>query len=199
MDEEFWRDRISNRSDLVARITHLTRGKTDDEAFERLWKILLEQTIRGSGNEGFIVGNRKAVCFQEIPLYSIAENLIFDEEQGRKNRHSPFGLRFNKLRIYRLGARPVFYGKTDELKKLLPTTEYWRIVDFDLDSKAVVDWSHEREWRLAADYQFKYSDTEVVVKNDYYYKQFVSRCIEENRLDILKEINGIIPLNSVIS
>ena len=82
---------------------------------------------------------------------------------------------------------------------MLPTTEYWRIVDFDLDSKAVVDWSHEREWRLAADYQFKYSDTEVVVKNDYYYKQFVNRCIEENRLDILKEINGIIPLNSVIS
>ena len=76
MDEELWRDRISNRSDLVARITHLTRGKTDDEAFERLWKILLEQTIRGSGNEGFIVGNRKAVCFQEIPLYSIAETLF---------------------------------------------------------------------------------------------------------------------------
>ena len=40
MNAEFWRDRISSRSDLAARITHLTRGDTDDEAFEILWKIL---------------------------------------------------------------------------------------------------------------------------------------------------------------
>lgn len=71
MNSEFWRERISNRSDLVARITHLTRGNTDDEAFERLWKILLDKTINGSGNEGYIVGSGSAVCFQEIPLYSI--------------------------------------------------------------------------------------------------------------------------------
>ena len=77
MNAEFWRERISKRSDLVARITHLTKGKTDDEAFERLWTILKEKTIKGSGNEGYVVGSKKAVCFQEVPLYSIAENLFF--------------------------------------------------------------------------------------------------------------------------
>lgn len=199
MNADFWRDRISNRSDLVARITHLTRGNTDDEAFERLWNILLEKTIKGSGNEGFIVGDKRAVCFQEVPLYSIAENLIFEDELGGKNRYSHFGLRFNKIRMYRLGARPVIYGKTEELKSKLPKDEYWRIVNLDLDSESVVDWSHEREWRLVSDYQFKYSDTEVIVKDDHYYKKFVNKCIQENRLDILKNINGIIPLNTVIS
>lgn len=199
MNADFWRDRISNRSDLVARITHLTRGDTDDEAFDRLWKILLEKKIIGSGTEGYIVGDKKAVCFQEVPLSSIAENLIFEDSLGGKNRYSHFGLRFNKIRMYRIGARPVIYGKTEELKRMLPRDEYWRIVNMDLDSESVVDWSHEREWRLVSDYHFKYSDTEVIVKDDHYYKKFINKCIQENRLDILKGINGIIPLNTVIS
>lgn len=199
MNAEFWRNRISNRSDLVARITHLTKAKTDDEAFERLWTIIKEKTIKGSGNEGYIVGSKKAVCFQEVPLYSIAENLIFEDAFSDTIRYSPFGLRFNKIRMYRLGARPVFYGKTDELKRILPKDEYWRIVDLDLDLESVVDWSHEREWRIPSDYQFKYSDTEIIVKDDHYYKLFIKKCIQENRLDILKSINGIIPLNTVVS
>lgn len=84
MNTNFWRERISNRSDLAARITHLTRGDTDDEAFDKLWKILLEKNIIGSGTEGYIVGDKKAVCFQEVPLYSIAENLIFEDALGGK-------------------------------------------------------------------------------------------------------------------
>jgi len=59
MNAEFWRDRISSRSDLAARITHLTRGDTDDEAFEILWKILQEKTLIASGKEGYIVGDKK--------------------------------------------------------------------------------------------------------------------------------------------
>lgn len=199
MNADFWRERISNRSDLVARITHLTRGNTDDEAFEVLWKILQDKTIKGSGNEGYIVGGKKAVCFQEVSLYSIAENLIFEDALGGKNRYSRFGLRFNKIGMYRLGARPVIYGKTEELKSALSKNEYWRIVNLDLDSESVVDWSHEREWRLPSDYHFKYSDTEVIVKDDHYYKIFINKCIQDNRLDILMNINGIIPLNTVIS
>ena len=199
MNADFWRDRISSRSDLVARITHLTKGDTDDEAFERLWKILLEKTLIASGNEGYIVGDKKAVCFQEVPLYAIAENLIFEDALEGKNRYSHFGLRFNKIRMFKLGARPVIYGKTEELKRMLPKDEYWRIVNQDLGSENVVDWSHEREWRHVSDYHFEYSDTEILVKDNCYYFKLIDRCIKENRLDILKSVNGIIPLNSVIS
>ena len=199
MNADFWRDRISSRSDLAARITHLTRGDTDDDAFETLWKILQEKTLKASGNEGFIVGDKKAVCFQEVPLYAIAENLIFEDALEGKNRYSHFGLRFNKIWMFRLGARPVIYGKTEELKRMLPKDEYWRIVNQDLGSENVVDWSHEREWRHVSDYHFEYSDTEILVKDNHYYIKLIKRCIKENRLDILESVNGIIPLNSVIS
>ena len=101
--------------------------------------------------------------------------------------------------MFKLGARPVIYGKTEELKRMLPKDEYWRIVNQDLGSENVVDWSHEREWRHVSDYHFEYSDTEILVKDNCYYFKLIDRCIKENRLDILKSVNGIIPLNSVIS
>ncbi len=200
MDVNLWRSRIDNRADLVARITHLTKAETDEEAFELLWTILTEKTLK-AGN-GFVVAGNKVVCFQEIPLYSIVENLMFEDTLGGKKRYSWFGLRFNKIKMYDRGVRPVLYGNTNELKEILPQKEYWRIVDLNIhmdDLKNVVDWSHEREWRNLGDFQFEYDDIEVVVRNDTYYRNFVNRCIEKNRMDILKDIHGIVPLNSVIA
>ena len=199
MDVSLWRDRISSRTDLVARITHLTRGNSDEEAFDLLWEIIKEKRLKGSGKSGFIVGDKKAVCFQEVPLYSIVENLLFEETLKDRNRYSWFGLRFNKGKMYKRGARPVIYGKTEELKKILPQNEYWRIVDLDLDANNVVDWSHEREWRVCGDFQFEYDDIEVIVRDDYFYQLFVNKCIDEDRMDILKGVHGVIPLNTVIS
>lgn len=199
MNIELWRDRITNRADLVARITHLTRGDNDDHAFEMLWKILLDKKLIGSGKNGFVVGGNRAVCFQEVPLYSIVENLLFEDTLKDNNRYSWFGLRFNKVRMYEKGARPVLYGKTEELKRILPPSDYWRIVHLDLEERNVIDWSHEREWRILGDYNFLYDDVEVVVRNDIYYRKLVDRCIDENKLDILREIHGIVPLNTVIS
>ena len=199
MNVDLWRNRISSRSDLVARITHLTRANTDDEAFELLWKILSEKTLKGSDNKGFVVGNKRAVCFQEVPLYSIVENLLFEDSLTGRKRYSWFGLRFNKILMYRSGARPVVYGKTEEIKQKIQETDYWRIVDLDLEDENVVDWSHEREWRILGDYSFEYDDIEVIVKDDKYYRKFVEKCLEENRMDIMKGIHGIVPLNTVIS
>jgi len=68
MDELAWRNRIIYRSDMVARVTHLTLGTSDDEAFEKLWKILKDRKLLASGNSGYIVRDTKAVCFQEVPL-----------------------------------------------------------------------------------------------------------------------------------
>lgn len=199
MNGDIWRNRISNRIDLVARLTHLTRGDSDEDAFEILWKILNEKKLKGSGNSGYVVGTKKAVCFQEVPLYSIVENLLYEESLEGKNRYSWFGLRFNKIRMSQKGARPVIYGKTDELKTILPPTEHWRIVKLDLDAEEKVDWTHEREWRICGDFSFEYNDIEILVKDDTYYKMFVEKCIDERKLELLKSIHGIVPLNTVIS
>lgn len=174
MNREFWRNRISKRPDLVARLTHLTRGRTDDEAFDILWKILLDKKLIATGNTAFIVGDKKAVCFQEVPLYSIAQTLLFEEEERVKEqqktgylgkiRYSWFGLRLNKFDLYQQGARPVVYGKTDDLKTVLDSSIHWRIVKLDLDSDDnCIDWTHEREWRIENDCSFEYEDIEVIL------------------------------------
>lgn len=197
MKQNEWREKISNRSDLVARLSHLTgrKASNDDEAFEVLWKILTEKRLIASGAEGFINGDIKAVCFQEIPLQAMAENVL------RGNTHYfGFGLRVNRGFFYCRGGRPVFYGEVDHLKKILPTTEYWRIVSMDLnDPDRIIDWSHEREWRHPGDFEFDWSEIEVIVKDHTYFEKFINRCFKEDQTDILKRVHGITALDSVIS
>ena len=165
---------------MVSRITHLTHGKDNDEAFENLWKILIDKKINGSGNSGFINGRRKAVCLQELPLSAIAENLIYEETLNDKVRYSPFGIRFYKGFIYNKGGRPVIYEDKDVMKSLLPESEYWRIVDLNLSKKdSFVDWRHEREWRVPDELSFNYSNIEVIVKHVEYYRKLVKRCIDQ--------------------
>lgn len=200
MNHTAWRKRISERTDMAARITHLTRGEDSEEAFENLWKILVDRKLIGSDNSGFINGKKKAVCLQELPLSAIAENLMYEKTLGDKIRYSPFGVRFHKGFIYRKGGRPVIYEDRDVMKSLLPEDEYWRIVDLKLsDIEAYIDWTHEREWRVPNELKFGYGNIEVIVKSGKYYRLFVERCIEENRKDILTGIHGIITLDSVYS
>ena len=151
-------------------------------------------------NSGFINGERKAVCLQELPLGAIAENLRYVETLSDKIRYSPFGVRFHKSFIYNKGGRHVIYENKEIMKKLLQENEYWRIVDLDLtDPKTIVDWTHEREWRVPEELSFGYSNIEVIVKDSGYYRKLVKRCIETERTDILVGIHGIITLDSVYS
>jgi hypothetical protein len=200
LDHTIWRNRLNNRNDMAARITHLTRGNDAEDAFKNLWKILVDKKLNGSGNSGFINGERKAVCLQELPLSAIAENLRYEEILSDKIRYSPFGVRFHKMFIYNKGGRPVIYENKEIMKKLLPENEYWRIVDLDLtDSKSFVDWTHEREWRVPGELSFSYNNIEVIVKDSSYYRKLVEQCIKTKRTDILVNIRGIITLDSVYS
>ena len=185
---------------MAARITHLTRGNDADDAFKNLWKILVDKKLNGSGNSGFINGERKAVCLQELPLSAIAENLRYEEILSDKIRYSPFGVRFHKMFIYNKGGRQVIYENKEIMKKLLPENEYWRIVDLDLtDPKSFVDWTNEREWRVPGELSFSYNNIEVIVKDSSYYRKLVEQCIKTKRTDILVNIRGIITLDSVYS
>lgn len=198
-----WRNRYKNRNDISSRLTHLTKGNSSEEAFKTLLKILEERTVVGSTTEtGFIIGRKSAVCLQEAPLNAIAENLLYEKELREKSddkvRYSAFGLRFNKAWIYKKGGRPVIYEARDLMKSILPSDEYWRIVNYDLsDNQYMVDWTHEREWRVPGDIQFEYKNVEIIVESNTYYQKFVEYCIQKEKLEMLRQINGIVVLDTI--
>ena len=205
MDQKEWIEHISRRSDVNCRVAHLTRRNDGKDAFEVLCKILDEKMLIGSGREGFIRGNNRAVCFQDVPLYSLAENVKYEyeclmkaksENKNTKNRYEGFGLRFNKGQIFQKGARPVIYGTKDELN-ILPDSEQWRCVQIDLNAaNKIIDWTHEREWRIKGDFHFEYSEIEVIVPDAEHYRKFVDYCFNSGQ-NILGEINGVVVLDSL--
>lgn len=203
MDFNEWRNRYKNRNDISSRLTHLTKGSTPEETFQTLIKILEMKKIIGSTTEtGFIIGNKSAVCFQEAPLNAIAENLQYEkklrEDTNSKIRYGAFGLRFNKIWIYNKGGRPVIYEEKELMKSILPKEEHWRIVNYDLhDRNYIIDWTHEREWRVPGDVNFEYKDIEILVSSNIYYKRLIEYCEQNNMLEMLHEINGIVVLNTI--
>jgi len=206
-----WRDRISRRSDISMGIVHLTKGNDELSSIQVLIKILKEQKLIGSTNQvingaqcGFICGNHPVVCFQDVPLHSLSENILFEQhiredDPNSPKRYTPFGLRFDKRYIFQKGGRPVIYEKTDVAKSFLPEEEYWRIVRLDLDNgNNIIDWIHEREWRIKGDLEFELGQVEVLLSNEKAFKKFFEFCEEEKMLYLLKEIKSIIPLKSML-
>ncbi|MDT3498298.1 DUF2971 domain-containing protein [Bacillus toyonensis] len=215
-----WKQTYKERTDLTGFLTHLTRPQPENnlEATDVLIKILREGTLQGS-TKGYIVGNEKVICFQEAPIYSIAENAINHiEEYERyvqsttnpymKLRYYPCGLSLPKQVLYQLvdsvtrqvipniGVRPVIYEKTEIAKGFLPENEYWRIVDFELTGgNGITDWTHEREWRIKANYfKFPYGIVTVILRDSNQYQEFMSK-IEP---DIVKQLAGIVCLDKLL-
>jgi len=203
MEQKEWRRRFKYRIDLSSKVTHLTKGNNCEEAFSNLINILEEKKIYGSTtNKGFICGSKSAVCLQEAPLTAIAENLQYEEMMRQKNgskiRYLGFGVRFLKHFIYKQGGRPVIYDNTDLAKQYLPESEYWRIVKLDLSNRNnLIDWTHEREWRVPKFLEFKYSDCEVVLPTPKYYRKFIEYCLDSDNTEVLCKIRGIINISSV--
>jgi hypothetical protein len=206
-----WMDRLAERSDLCSMLTHLTRSKVDNNGNEKmnpidvLLKILRERQLIGSSTDsGFIIGNTRAVCFQDAPLSAIAQNLYFEQKYRADNprariRYTPFGLMFPKISVYRNGGRPVVYEETEVAKRILPANEHWRIVSFDLsDDNYFVDWTHERDWRLPGDFHFALEETIVLVSKADMYKVFIDRARAIRDVDILRAIAGIVTLHHLV-
>ncbi len=203
-----WKQRIASRSDLTGHLIHLTRpaninGKQMD-AVEILIKIILEQCLIGSTNQsGFICGNRKAVCFQDTPLYQLTQNIYSEQEYRNQNpqakvRYVGTGLMFPKPYVYRRGGRPVIYDNTEDAKGYLPVYEQWRIVKLELsDDNNIIDWTHEREWRIPDDFKFEINQVTVILPNANAYKKFINLCKSIDQVDIITEIRGIVTLNAV--
>ncbi|WP_040287094.1 hypothetical protein [Sporosarcina koreensis] len=205
-----YKQNIKQRSDVTGMLTHLTKGsELYGNPTDILVKILNDRLLIGS-SKGYIVGGNKVVCFQDIPLYSVAQNAInhieeYEKGQTTKLRYYPCGLAFSKVNLAQLvdtfdapipntGARPVIYEKTNIAKEFLPTSEAWRIVNFDMtqaySGNSIIDWTHEREWRILGDLTFRYSDVTILLRNSEQYREFISKISPE----ILRELSGIICL-----
>jgi hypothetical protein len=80
------------RSDFSHSLVHLTRERVEGgqtiSAFRVLMEILESSIIRGSGNEGYVKGNRRAVCLSEIPLSALREFTAPPIEKA-KTRYRP--------------------------------------------------------------------------------------------------------------
>tara|TARA_Y100001933_G_scaffold196516_1_gene197057 strand:- start:36 stop:668 length:633 start_codon:yes stop_codon:yes gene_type:complete len=209
MNKKEWKKRISSRTDFTSGLVHLTKGNEIEgvkhSSLDVLMKILKEKTLIGSTTEsGFIIGDRRAVCFQEAPLYSIVQNIYYEQrlkinKKVPDYRYTGFGLRFQKEYVYKKGGRPVIYDKKDEAKEYLSENDYWRIVNFDLSNdNRFIDWMHEREWRIPGNFEFNLSEVEVLVHDDKAYKAFIKKCREYDEEDILLEIKSIITMPSIL-
>ncbi|MBL0543899.1 hypothetical protein JD507_01505 [Aeromonas jandaei] len=199
-----WRNRYSERSDLSTGLVHLTRAKDNSTMAELMFKILTEKTLKGSSTElGFIVGKDSAVCFQDAPLSSVCQNTWFEQKlrdsgHTSKIRYHPCGFMFPKHNVYKKGGRPVIYDKTVEAKKYLPESEWWRIVNFDLsDPNAIIDWTHEREWRVKGDFSFSIDEVTLLFTKSSTFKTFIKLC-DSHETYFYKDVAGIVNMQNIL-
>lgn len=140
-DKKAWKRRLAERTDLSPQLVHLTRDNEDKKLNEVLLDILSSKTIMGSSTKsGFICGQTPAVCFQDAPLVSVCQNVFFEQKYLEINRKSKLryratGISIDKSYAYNKGARPVFYEETKKAKEILPTDQWWRIVNFNLSDE----------------------------------------------------------------
>ena len=129
----------------AAMLTHFTRAAHTSSALDNLANILRDGVIRGSSR--MVREKRPVVCFFDIPVSEL--RLLLDRRNRR--RYEPFGIAIDKRYAFSMGARPVIYMPWSEAETLLAPGERWRVVALELGRAAPIDWSYEREWRIAGD------------------------------------------------
>lgn len=199
---------MSDRHDLSSSLVHLTRGATigsqELSSVDVLLKILREKTILGSTTDsGFIRGKRRAVCFQDAPLFSIAQNLKFEKELRQsstaRKRYSGCGLVFSKYYLFQNGCKPVIYDKVEDGVEYLSDDELYRLVKFDLsNTDSFIDWTHEREWRMPDSFKFRIDWCGIVLEAQKDYREFIQKSKLPENEGILENVCGIIVLDALL-
>lgn len=140
-------------------LAHFTRASPTASAFDNLTAILRDGLIRGSTK--MIRGKRPVVCFCDAPISELRRLLVRDN----RRRYEPFGLAVDRRYAFSAGARPVMYLPAVEAERLVAADELWRVVVLDFDREPPVDWSYEREWRLAGDLRLPAHGLVALVEN----------------------------------
>jgi hypothetical protein len=133
----------------VAMLTHFTRASTSATALDNLVAILKDGVIRGGSR--MVRGARPAVCMFDVPIADLRTLL----DRRNRRRYEPFGIAVDKRYAFTMGARPVIYLPWREAEKILAAEESWRVVSLEIDKTPPIDWSFEREWRVAGDLKFE--------------------------------------------
>ena len=210
MKLEEWKKRIAGRNDVTTYVSHLTKPGLDDngnkvKGSDVLLKIIEEQKLIGSTTiSGFISGDNSAVCFQDAPFMSLAQNVYYEQSKSKANekykrKYYGYGFAFPKDYIYKRGGRPVIYDDREEAKSYLPKDEWWRIVNYNLTRKdRIIDWTHEREWRIKGDFKFELRHAFVVMPNHKAIKKFAKIYEEKFSSDVYEDFAGFIILSTLI-
>lgn len=140
-------------------------------AFQILQRIIHDGFIRSgwsfrNGNPT-VYGPYSAVCFTEMPLYALID---YANTRGGYSKYvGSYGIALKKKELFSAGARSAIYGlsgtkseavdENDPLSKTgfralasrcgIGREEQYRYVHTDLDREPPIDWTFEREWRLA--------------------------------------------------
>ncbi len=175
-------------SDYVGHFTKDAAPIADDESiakitgtsFERLISILSTGQILATPMPWT---NRRAVAFTECPWGSLIDHA---------NKYSPFGIGFAKGRVFAAGGGPAVYLRPDLIEKqqkyrqkdetdrkgfhshlwafvtpFVPKYAPQSFFDVHWKDKPVVDYTHEREWRIPHDFTFQLDQVEFIVVETY--------------------------------
>lgn len=161
-----------NRPDFSKYLIHFTKDRRPDSesksnvaldfkgvsAKDRLLNILEPRQILASrlttGN------NADACCFTECVWSSLLTHTL---------RYSSYGIGFSKKFICFKKGNPVFYVEPNMFnkykidKELLP---FLALYD-PLNKNKVIDFTHEREWRIAKELKFAYYNVQFLILKNY--------------------------------
>jgi hypothetical protein len=139
-------------------ITHFTRRSAGGDAMDNLVAILRTGVIRGSRR--MVRTKRAVVCLFDTPLSELNRLLV----RNNRRRYEPFGIAMDKRYAFAMGARPVIYMPWPEASEMLDEQELWRVVAIDLDQTPPLDWTFEREWRIAEQLKLPSEGTVALVE-----------------------------------
>jgi hypothetical protein len=156
-----------------AKYDHLA-AISKQNAYERLVAILEGKRIEATPMPWT---NSLAVAFTECPWGSLLQHAEV---------YSPYGVGFKKEALYKAGGGPAIYMRPelraaqskhirryDPFALPFPQEFYAFVTPFvpsyapDKKGMKIVDYTHEREWRVPGDFQFTYDEVECVVVNTY--------------------------------
>ena len=143
----------------AAMLTHFTRRSATGDAMDNLVTILRTRIIRGSRR--MVRTSRAVVCLFDAPWSELNRLLVRDN----RRRYEAFGVALDKRYAFAIGARPVIYMPWHEACRILDEHELWRVVAIDLEHTPPLDWTFEREWRIADQLRLPEQGTVALVES----------------------------------